>query len=396
MTIIPRHILPLAAAFALLLLLAAPAEAGHRADGAFDDSNHVRTLNQSARDNWVGALMHFTQTNTAIMMQQAIAFGAFMDAKHQLETQRLFGELRAQAHKDYASSEQMCRYGTQVRSLAASERRGQVTAQMINQAMLQRQTLRAGSTAADGAISDKRARLDRFRQTNCNPDANGGTLSTFCATGGVRARIDKDVDFTRSFDQRYTLDVNLMDATSTSDEQDVMALSKNLFGHTIFDYIPETALVRRDNHREILAMRSIHALRSVPQNSFSTMIGMKAQGTGGVNTFLKSVMGELGVAAADLDAFAGQNPSYYAQMEVLTRKMTQNPAFFTNLYTSPENVRRAGVAIQAIGLMQDRDRYEGALRREMLASLMLEMKLRASQEETERAIRRGRAELFRD
>ena len=73
-------------------------------------------------------------------------------------------------------------------------------------------------------------------------------------------------------------------------------------------------------------------------------------------------------------------------MEMLTRKMYQNPQFYTNLYTSPENLKRTGVALQALQLMHDRDRFEGSLRREMLLSTILEMKLRESQEVVEKLI----------
>jgi hypothetical protein len=87
----------------------------------------------------------------------------------------------------------------------------------------------------------------------------------------------------------------------------------------------------------------------------------------------------LGVPDADVDAFMGQNPSYYAQMEVLTHKIFENEGFFTNLYTTPANVARIGVALQALKLMQDRDRFESSLRREMLLSQILELQIRERQ-----------------
>jgi hypothetical protein len=67
-------------------------------------------------------------------------------------------------------------------------------------------------------------------------------------------------------------------------------------------------------------------------------------------------------------------------MELLTRKMYQNPTFYAALYTKPANVERTAAAMEAIKLMQDRDRFEAALRREMLLSVLLELKLRTAQE----------------
>ena len=67
-------------------------------------------------------------------------------------------------------------------------------------------------------------------------------------------------------------------------------------------------------------------------------------------------------------------------MEILTQKIYQSPSFYANLYTTPANIDRLGAALQAIGLMQDRDRYESALRRESLVSVILEMKIRELQD----------------
>jgi hypothetical protein len=67
-------------------------------------------------------------------------------------------------------------------------------------------------------------------------------------------------------------------------------------------------------------------------------------------------------------------------MDILTHKIFESPEFFTNLYTTPANVERIGVTLQALTLMQNRDRYEASLRREMLLSLILELGLRERQE----------------
>jgi hypothetical protein len=46
-------------------------------------------------------------------------------------------------------------------------------------------------------------------------------------------------------------------------------------------------------------------------------------------------------------------------------------------------VQRTGVTLQAFKLIQDRDRFEAFLRREMLASLLLEESIRSHQGEGE-------------
>jgi len=78
-----------------------------------------------------------------------------------------------------------------------------------------------------------------------------------------------------------------------------------------------------------------------------------------------------------IDEMLGERPSYYAQMEVLTKKIYQSPNFFTNLYDKPANVERIGASLDAIGLMNQRDRFESILRREMLSAILVEDALEA-------------------
>src|SRR5690606_22986449 len=72
----------------------------------------------------------------------------------------------------------------------------------------------------------------------------------------------------------------------------------------------------------------------------------------------------------------GEQPSYYAQLEILTKKIYQNPDFYANLYDKPANVERKSTALKAIDLMLDRAMYESQLRREMVLSVLLSSRLR--------------------
>jgi hypothetical protein len=74
----------------------------------------------------------------------------------------------------------------------------------------------------------------------------------------------------------------------------------------------------------------------------------------------------------------GENPSYYAQLEILAKKIYQDTDFYANLYDKPANVSRKLVSMKAIELMLDRAIYESQLRREMAVSVTLSSKLRSS------------------
>ena len=72
----------------------------------------------------------------------------------------------------------------------------------------------------------------------------------------------------------------------------------------------------------------------------------------------------------------GENPSYYAQLEILAKKIYQSPDFYANLYDKPANVERKSVALKAIELMLDRAIYESQIRQEMTMSVLLSSRLR--------------------
>ena len=119
--------------------------------------------------------------------------------------------------------------------------------------------------------------------------------------------------------------------------------------------------------------RALTAKRSVAQNSFAVLAAMKAAGSGGSAKYMKDMLKELGLDDPSQVAAIGNNPSYYAQMEMLTRTLYQSPSFYAHLMESPANIGRQQSAMEGIALMQDRDIYESLRRSEMVLSALLEV-----------------------
>jgi hypothetical protein len=342
------------------------------------------------KENILPAMMFMTEQLSAVAMQQMLIVGAFLDAKHQLETERLFQQLAAQAHKDYHPSEGLCTIGSSTKSLAKSDRNADLTAMVMAQRSLDRQLLNANANSTAGPSSDRAGRLAQFRKTYCDKNDNNQSLSDVCSTGPAppQARLNKDVDFARTVGLPLTLDINFSDSTVTPDEEDVLALSSNLYSHDIFRQVPAALLKNNPANQELyMDMRSIVAKRSVAEQSFQAITAMKSRGaTNSAETvkYLRGALRELGVPSdAEADAILGTDPSYYAQMEVLTKKIFQRPQFFSDLYDKPANVARKGVAIQAIALMQDRDLFKSNLRNEAMMSVLVELELMKAQEAVE-------------
>ena len=203
--------------------------------------------------------------------------------------------------------------------------------------------------------------------------------------------LNKDIDYARTLESPHTLDVDFTDDALTDTEEAIFALSANLYGQEVFRRIPTNALRPSANglsgaQATYMDARAIVAKLSVAENSFNAITGLKSAGAPGAKEFMDAVFEQLGVEEEQVSSLIGEQPSYYAQMEVLTKVLLQNPDFFTNLYDKPANVKRKGAALQAIGLMQKFDLFKSHLRNEANLSVLLELAVKDLQDEIENQI----------
>lgn len=359
-------------------------------------------LDEFFEDYWVKGLAELTEFLGAFGMYQVEMVGTFFDAKNQLETRRLYNQMAAEAHKDYHPSEDMCWFGTNSRSLASTERRGDLNKLYLSKRAISRQLGTYSTPAAEGLEIDNAIRWRQFVNENCDPKDNawtvpGSGLDLACDHDGpggatttganVQDRMNRDIDYTRLIDEPRSIGVNFSDTSLPTavpaDEQDVLSMSMNLYGNEVLTRnLTREVLTARKGQMLYMLLRSVAAKRSVAQNSFNAIVALKSEGTNGtipatlpeVGTFMAAVIRDLMPAAtpdADIYAILGRNPSYYAQLEFLSKKIYQSPKFFANLYDKPANVERKSVAMKAVELMLDRALYESELRQEMILSVLL-------------------------
>lgn len=326
------------------------------------------------------AMMLMTEQITATAMQQTLIIGSLFDAKHQLETQRLLQSMQAQAHKDYQPSAGMCQFGTTTRSLAASDRNATFAQIALSTRSLQRQLSQGDTVSSGGESADSKSRFHQFRETYCNPFDMGNGMVSVCKNS-TPERYNKDINFTQTLDTAYTLNIDFKNSIVTPNEEDIMALSANLYGHKILPVVREDKMVDGSkNHIDkgsfaYMKVRALAAKRSVAQNTFAAQAAMKAQGEDSVAPYMEAILKEMGIQEKNITAMLGERPSYHAQMELLTKKLYQTPNFYTELYDKPANIDRKNVSMQAIGLMQRRDMYRSQLRSEAIMSIWLETSL---------------------
>lgn len=344
--------------------------------------------------------MHMGTQFASVGTFQVMIIGKFIDAKEQLETQRLLQELHARANKRYHPSVGMCEFGTRVLSLAATERKGDANALILSERSSDRLLGNKDTAAQGGTKDDVKTRITTFKREFCDKFDNGNSLEALCPgqapplTGLEKDRLNADVDYQRSVQNPWTLEFDLTAGGNPSDtDTELIALSNNLYGYDSFDRGNVVALTNQPNDQveniqeAYLDLRAAAAKTKVAENSFNALMAMKGEGTAGSRAFIVSFLEELGMPTAEIDQFLGANPSYYAQMEILTKKAYQTPLFYTNLYDKPSNVERKGVAMQAIGLIQKFDLLKSYLRTEASLSVLLEVSVEQLQREVENNIR---------
>ena len=312
-------------------------------------------------------------------MLQTLTFGSYLDAQNLMGATRALQESTTNTLKNYTPSDTICKFGTLSRSLALSQSKGKANQLVLSKRSLNRQMGQAEMASSGGQQQDRSARLEQFRKDYCDPQDFGTGMKEMCsAPAASDTRHNIDINYTRAVDTKTTLDIDLTDTTSTNDEKDIIALANNLYAHQVFNRINAEALKntsQKDLQSTYLDQRSIIAKRSVAENSFTEIVGQKSKGSTGSRAYFLKVLESLGLETADAEKYLGAAPSYDAQMEVLTKKLYQDPAFYANLMDSPANVNRQYAALQSFGLMQKRDIFETVARSEMLMSLLLEMEI---------------------
>ena len=341
----------------------------------------------SIDSSWIDTLKDVSFHFLSTLMLQTRMIGGFIDAKAHLDSQRVLQALNARTVRDYVPGEMLCRFGTLSRNLSSADSSAQATKVALNEVFLDRETQRRQTMTAGGPSAGAYARTWRFKLKYCDLYDENNAFGKLCGTTVPDVDINKDVDYTRTVDLPLTIPVNFLSPPSAPEamvNQDVLAIAANLFATEPFNKFNRGDLDREMalGADDVQNQRAVAAARGLVRNSFTALVSMKAQSRdAGAANNLVTVLEQLGLSNANAKRMLGDKPSYYAQMEILTKKIYQDPAFYAELYDKPANVMRQRTAMKAIGLQQDFDLLTMMQRREMLLSALLELKIRNRAEE---------------
>lgn len=326
---------------------------------------------------WTGGTWKISDQMIKNVTNHARQLGSMMDAQNTLTALRAIQKANLESTRKYQPSTGVCAFGSVGTSLAASDARAIANKMAFNEILIDTEKQVRNTAFAKTESEGRSAVLEDFQRKYCRGIDNNNGLKSFCkGLGASDTRFNRDVDYARVFDAPLTVKANFTDGVKTPVEEDVIALFRNLSVAQVLPAVSKSVFQTDTKSAAAQDLRAAIAAHSVAQNTFADIVGQKSEGSGASSASIKAVIQHLGLSAADAEAHVGSKPSYYAQMEILTKKMYQDPAFIANLYESPENVTRQRAAIKATSLQQGFDLYQSLKRREMMLSALLELKLR--------------------
>ena len=319
-------------------------------------------------------------------VKQTTAQGTFADAQNNNRALSALQQAAAGAALNYTPSEALCRFGTLSQSLAADDINSRTAQTVIARGGLKRDIGTTGTASEAGNAEDVKMRMEEYIMETCakNPED-----LTMCGSNPQRrfpnvardTRTNADVNYTRTIEDSPTIEANYVTSGTSGEmtpaEHSVRLMEYNLYGSKLISGRPtEKEMKTPQGQNKFLMNRSVSAARSVAQNSYAAIAGMKSQGTGKNVEYLGALFSQLGVDPEKAGSALSKNPSYYAQMEVLTKKLYQDPTFYVNLMEGNTNVARQSAAMEGVELMQDRDIYNSMRRSEMLLALLVQLQAR--------------------
>jgi len=322
-----------------------------------------------------------------VLASKAVSTGAFLDASIMNDTLKSLQVASSNTLKNYTPSDQVCRFGTLSRSLAQSETKVDTNRLLLSEIGLAKNLGKVFTISTSGRGSEFESRLMIFAEKFCDLKDNNNGLDKLCpsATPSKDVYLNRDIDYTRLLGHGVTINADMTDAKNTQDETSLITLSHFLYGHrqptkrTSITTLTESA----GSLGTYTDYRSVVARRAAAQNSYNTLAAINMAGSGGSDVYMRQALAQIGISGVDADIYLGAKnadpavkSSYNAQMNLLTKQIFQDPAFYANLMESEANVKRTSASLQGLGLMQARDTYKSMTRSEMLLAILVELESR--------------------
>ena len=197
----------------------------------------------------IHATMQMADDVRNAVLFQVGAIGAMLDGQTFNQALLVLQKQTTDTLKTQTVSDQICRFGTLSRSLSGSEDKANNVRLGLTDEMLQREMMQNNMNSGSakgvgretGRNADKDGRIHQWKTVYCDPADSAGALAdtSWCAATSD-ARRNKDINLFQTLYGPQTLDIDFtgsQTSVSTADEQDLFALSSNLFSHDLMTNI---------------------------------------------------------------------------------------------------------------------------------------------------------------
>ena len=329
--------------------------------------------------NWIDAIQIWSAHVGATILAKTALYGNLLNTQMQLAFLKEQQKRQAQTLLDSSVSNQVCRAATLSHSLGKADFRTLAEQRVLARILQERDLGKEGSLHFENEkvnlTTGLQARIVLFKETYCDKYAENSSLARVCKVN-LADNLNRDIDYTRVIDVPKTLAINFTgNQTLEPDEADVIA-----FGENLFPSMPIASTNRIPQSSETyMDLRSLQAARAVARNSFAAVVSEKASVENPKAMYAHNLLKSMNVDPREAELLLGRNPSYFAQMNLLTKTLYQTTDFAKGLMTGGANVERARVAMKAVDLQQNADLLDSLYRREMLLATYLEQMLAAKQ-----------------
>ena len=350
------------------------------ASGIFGGSSGAQNHSQTLADNYVSGFMKMTaELGASTMKQTELDAMTKVDVPNALETLDKIHGADIKAHRDFSPYEPLCKAGTLSSNMTASRVRGTVATEMLNGQMMDLELARSDPKVAQGRLSRKRNQVATYRNFHCSASDNGGQNKNFCGKNVKPENINMDINAYETLIKPLTISVDPFDSELTDEEVNFTALVENLIVPESNIYAPPGVMMYETVLSAYQDVRSVAAMRGLVRNSILSYAGRKMgikQEDDSIAPFAEAALKDMGMDKEDIIELIGKNPSYEAQMALVTQMQFENPDFYVDISTDPAKVAKAKAMMMAFKNLQTAEMRKSAERSALLSSVWLELRLR--------------------
>lgn len=339
---------------------------------------------------YIADLQDMTRQATKSSQSQVSDLSALTDNSRQYKIETHRRARKADTENNLRPSNRVCEMATLSSNIQSSEEISEATQAAASQDLFSKMNNRPGTITGDGEYESlKRHITEMCDNGQLDPSTNGVSGLKTCPEGMGDQNYSANTDAYARLVAPKTIPANLSDTDVTAGDKNTMALLSNLTVITL----PESGKEEFNTQAGFSAntrLDSVRAKQSLVYKAVTDYAAEKSMGPGGpAAAGMKKMYLDNGVAPADVESYVGNNPSKYAQEDVLMNKSFLDAKSIADTQETHENVLRNRAVTRNMVTKNDLQILERMEMQEMLlAAILTDMVEKEMEYVTDKIIRK--------